>query len=194
MSETMAVNRRVRVDYDAWSEKPDYAAHVPVLRVTRHNMYGEMCLDQEPMIGAKYLENVDVCIEAGSNDMFKNAEQYLRTLGPTRLFNYLGDTYFLVATPEWRVAMGCEDLEMLRAEVEGGRPTDFEYWLRGETYRLILEELHPTKDLVTGEVTDVWVEVDALCGFYGWEYAHSLETARDAFGLDEDEDVEVFDD
>lgn len=192
MNETMTVKRRVRVDYDAWCPAPDYDAHVPVLRVTRHHGWEDVYLSLEPMIGAKYLENVDVYLDVDSNDVFAAAERYLRTLGPTRLINAQGDAYFLVATPEWREAMGCEDLEPIRAEVEGGRPTDFEYWLRDETYRLTLEELHPTKDLVTGEVTDVWVEVDALGGVYGWEYAHSLETARDAFGLDENEDVEVF--
>ena len=194
MSETMTVKRRVRVDYDAWCPAPDYDAHVPVLLADYYHRNGNGRLCLEPMIGAKYLENVDVCIEADCNNRFEGAERYLRTLGPTRLINDLSETYFLVATPEWREAMGCEDLEMIRSEVEGGRPTDFEYWLRDETYRLTLEELHPTKDLVTGEVTDVWVEVDALGGVYGWEYAHSLETARDAFGLDENEDVEVFDD
>jgi hypothetical protein len=191
MTETMTLKRRVRVDHDPWGSMPDFDAHVPVLRATYHNRWGEAQLDLEPVIGKDYLEHVKSYLEADYNDVFDDAELYLRTLGPTRRINTQDNTYFLVATPAWLEMVGCEDLELIRSEVEGGEPTEFEHWLEGEVYQLVLEESHPMKDLVTGEVFEEWMEIDWISGFYGWECAHSLEAARDAFGLGENEHVEI---
>lgn len=182
---------RVRLAYDESPEKPYNDGGAPIWRVEPSRNYTDR-VDARHEDGLSSYQPHERIAEAIDRLWFDGdtLERYLRIFHGATAFErwHSGNYGYFTCDPEhWRTELGITDEIMQREGYADGLMDEWQAWCNGEVYVVVVEEqVHwqrvdstgtPVR-LVEPTERDTWEQVEAVGGYYGYDWAE--QSAIDA--------------